>query len=141
MAVTLAIVGTAYVIGVMIAIPVGVISALKQYSLFDNIATTFAFIGFSIPTFFSGLLLILLFSVQLGLLPFVYDTTVTGFWPRIKQSIMPVTVLALLERGAVHPVRAGVDAGDDQPGLRADRPGEGAQGTDGWCSGTSCATR
>lgn len=93
--VTLGIVGTAYVIGVLIAVPVGVISALKQYSLFDNIATTFAFIGFSIPTFFSGLLLILLFSVQLDWLPFVYDSTVTGFWPRIQQSIMPITVLAL----------------------------------------------
>lgn len=93
--VTLAIVGTAYLIGVMIAIPVGVISALKQYSWFDNTATTFAFIGFSIPTFFSGLLLILLFSVQLDWLPFVYDSTVTGVWPRIAQSIMPITVLAM----------------------------------------------
>ncbi len=92
--VTLAIVGTAYLIGVLIAIPVGVISALKQYSLFDNIATTFAFIGFSIPTFFSGLLLILLFSVQLDWLPFVYDSTATG-WTRIQQVIMPITVLAL----------------------------------------------
>ncbi|MBA2469994.1 MAG: ABC transporter permease [Chloroflexia bacterium] len=92
--VTLAIVGTAYLIGVLIAIPVGVISALKQYSLFDNIATTFAFIGFSIPTFFSGLLLILLFSVQLDWLPFVYDSTATG-WTRIQQAIMPIAVLAL----------------------------------------------
>jgi peptide/nickel transport system permease protein len=96
LSVTLGIVGTAYVIGVLIAVPVGVLSALKQYSLFDNIATTFAFIGFSIPTFFSGLLLILLFSVQLGWLPFVYDSTVTGIWPKIQQSIMPVSVLALL---------------------------------------------
>jgi peptide/nickel transport system permease protein len=93
--VTLSIVGTAYLIGVMIAIPVGVLSALKQYSIFDNIATTFAFIGFSIPTFFSGLLLILLFSVQLDWLPFVYDSTATG-WTRITQAIMPITVLALL---------------------------------------------
>ncbi len=92
--VTLGIVGTAYLIGVLIAIPVGVISALKQYSMFDNIATTFAFIGFSIPTFFSGLLLILLFSVQLDWLPFVYDSTATG-WTQVKQSIMPITVLAL----------------------------------------------
>jgi len=92
--VTLGIVGTAYVIGVLIAIPVGVISALKQYSAFDNIATTFAFIGFSIPTFFSGLLLILLFSVQLDWLPFVYDSTATG-WTQVRQSIMPITVLAL----------------------------------------------
>ena len=94
--VTLSIVGTAYVIGVMIAVPVGVISALKQYSGVDNVATTFAFIGFSIPTFFSGLLLIIIFSVRFDLLPFVFDTTVTGLWPNIKQSIMPVTVLAML---------------------------------------------
>ena len=93
--VTLQISGTGFLIGVLIAIPVGVISALRQYSIFDQVATTFAFFGFSIPTFFSGLLLILLFSVQLGWLPFVYDSTVTGFWPNVKQSIMPVTVLAL----------------------------------------------
>ncbi|CAA9558691.1 MAG: Oligopeptide transport system permease protein OppB [uncultured Thermomicrobiales bacterium] len=93
--VTLQIVGSAYLIGVLIAIPVGVISAIKQYSWFDQIATTFAFFGFSIPTFFSGLLLILLFSVQLDWLNFVYDGTVQGFWPNVKQSIMPVTVLAL----------------------------------------------
>jgi peptide/nickel transport system permease protein len=92
--VTLSIVGTAYLLGVMIAIPVGVMSALKQYSWFDNVATTFAFIGFSIPTFFSGLLLILLFSVQLDWLPFVYDSTATG-WTRVTQAIMPITVLAL----------------------------------------------
>jgi peptide/nickel transport system permease protein len=92
--VTLQIFGTAYLIGVAIAIPVGVISAIKQYSWFDNLATTFAFIGFSIPTFFSGLLLILLFSVQLDWLPFVYDSTATG-WTMVKQCIMPVTVLAL----------------------------------------------
>ncbi len=93
--VTLAIVGTAYVIGVLIAVPVGIISALRQYSMFDNVATTFAFIGFSIPTFFSGLLLIIVFSVRLNWLPFVFDTTVSGIWPNIKQSIMPVTVLSL----------------------------------------------
>lgn len=93
--VTLQISGSAFLLGILIAIPVGVISAIKQYSWFDNIATTFAFIGFSIPTFFSGLLLILLFSVQLGWLPFIYNADVTGFWPTVRQSIMPVTVLAL----------------------------------------------
>jgi peptide/nickel transport system permease protein len=93
--VTLQISGIGYLIGVCIAIPVGVISALRQYSVFDQVATTFAFFGFSIPTFFSGLLLILLFSVQLGWLPFVYDSTVSGFWPNVEQSIMPITVLAL----------------------------------------------
>ena len=97
--VTLAVVGSAYLIGVLIAVPVGVISALKQYSLFDQFATTFAFLGFSIPTFFSGLLLIVIFGVRLQgtpfELPFVFDSQVEGLWPNVKQSIMPVTVLGL----------------------------------------------
>ncbi|HQY30835.1 MAG TPA: ABC transporter permease [Thermomicrobiales bacterium] len=93
--VTLKIVGSAFVLSVLIAIPIGVISAIKQYSAFDQIATTFAFLGFSLPTFFSGLVMIWLFSFKLGWFPFVYDKTTTGFWPNIEQSIMPVTVLAL----------------------------------------------
>jgi len=93
--VTLQIVGTAFVVGVLIAIPVGVVSALKQYSLFDQFATTFAFVGFSVPTFFSGLLLIIVFSVKLNWFPFVYDSTVDGLWSNFKQSIMPITVLGL----------------------------------------------
>ena len=93
--VTLGIVGSAYVLGILIAIPIGVISAIKQYSLFDQVSTTFAFLGFSLPTFFSGLLLIIVFSVKLDWLPFIYDSTVSGFWPNIKQSIMPVAVLGL----------------------------------------------
>src|SRR5688572_24007988 len=59
--VTVGIVGTAFMISLLIAIPIGVISALKQYSLFDQFMTTFAFLGYSIPTFFSGLVFILIF--------------------------------------------------------------------------------
>ena len=93
--VTLKILGSAFILSVLIAIPVGVISAIKQYSLFDQIATTFAFLGFSLPTFFSGLVLIYVFSFKLHWFPFVYDKTTSGLWPNIKQSIMPVTVLGL----------------------------------------------
>lgn len=93
--VTIGIVGSAFLLGILIAIPIGVISALKQYSLFDQFATTFAFLGFSIPTFFSGLLLIIIFSVQLKWLPFVFDSETSGIWPNIKQSMMPVAVLGL----------------------------------------------
>ena len=93
--VTLAIIGSAYLLAVAIAIPVGVLSALKQYSWFDQLATTFAFIGFSIPTFFSGLLLIIIFSVRLDWLPSSFTATKDGFWPNLEQSIMPITVLAL----------------------------------------------
>jgi peptide/nickel transport system permease protein len=72
-----------------------VISALKQYSLFDQMATTFAFLGFSLPTFFSGLVVIFIFTIKLGWFNSVYDSTVTGLWPNFKQSIMPIAVLAL----------------------------------------------
>lgn len=87
--------GIAFIIGVAIAVPIGVISAIKQYSVFDNVATTFAFMGFSVPTFFSGLLLILLFSVKLGWLPFIYNSNPATWQIAVKQSIMPITVLAL----------------------------------------------
>jgi peptide/nickel transport system permease protein len=93
--VTIAILGSAQLLGLMIAIPIGVISALKQYSLFDQFATTFAFLGFSLPTFFTGLLMIIVFSVKLNWLPFIFDSTTEGLWPNIKQSVMPVTVLGL----------------------------------------------
>jgi peptide/nickel transport system permease protein len=75
---------------------------MRPYSLFDQFANTFAFIGFSLPTFFTGLLLILIFSVNLGWLPFVYraDINATGwhwYWEYIKQAIMPVAVLGLFQ--------------------------------------------
>ena len=92
---TLMISGSAFLLSVLVAVPIGVLSAIKQYSLFDQAATTFAFLGFSIPTFFSGILLILIFSVYFDWLPFVYDSQVTGFWPQVKQSIMPIAVLGL----------------------------------------------
>ncbi len=120
--VSLSISGTAFILGLMIAIPVGVVSAVKQYSAFDNIATTFAFIGYSIPTFFSGLLLILLFSVKLGWLPFIYNANVDSFWGD-RQTIdhachRPGDVLV----GTINPLYEVVDVGDDQSGLCADRP-------------------
>src|SRR4051812_9044566 len=77
---TLYVIGSAQLLALAIAIPVGVFAATRPYSLFDQIANTLAFIGFSLPTFFTGLLFILVFSVQLDWLPFVYstDTRATG---------------------------------------------------------------
>ena len=99
---TLAVVGVAYVFSLLIAVPIGILSAVKQYSIFDHIATTFAFIGFSVPTFFTGLLLIILLSVKLQWLPFIYDSTLqvrdlASLGTQLKQSIMPVLVLALFQ--------------------------------------------
>src|SRR5690242_7248925 len=99
---TLYVVGSEQLLALAVALPVGVYAARKPYSLFDQIANTFAFIGFSLPTFFTGLLLILIFSVNLGWLPFVYraDINATGwqwYWENLKQAIMPVTVLGLFQ--------------------------------------------
>jgi peptide/nickel transport system permease protein len=99
---TLYVVGTSQLLALAVALPVGVYAAMRPYSIFDQIANTFAFIGFSLPTFFTGLLLILVFSVNLGWLPFVYraDIAATGwhwYWEYIKQAIMPVTVLGLFQ--------------------------------------------
>ncbi len=99
---TLAVVGIAYLVSLVIAIPIGILSAVRQYSIFDHVATTFAFVGFSVPTFFTGLLLIIVLSVKLGVLPFIYDSTLqvrdfSSLGLQIKQSIMPITVLALFQ--------------------------------------------
>ena len=99
---TLMIVGVAYFISVFMAIPLGLISAIKRYSFLDNIITIISFFGYSIPPFFSGLLLIIIFSVQLKWLPFIYDSNLeiinfATFFAQIKQSIMPIMVLSLYQ--------------------------------------------
>jgi peptide/nickel transport system permease protein len=104
--VTLIVIGASQLLAISVAIPVGVLAAIKPYSIFDQIASTFAMIGFSLPTFFTGLVLILVFSIQLDWLPFVYraDINATGwafYWEHIKQSIMPVVVLGLAQAGTL----------------------------------------
>lgn len=99
---TLIIIGLSQVLALVIALPVGVFAATRPYSVFDQIANTLAFIGFSLPTFFTGLLFILIFSIYLDWLPFVYrsDVEATGFawlWAHFKQSIMPIAVLGLFQ--------------------------------------------
>lgn len=97
---TIWVVGTAYLLSILIAVPIGVISAYKQYSLFDQIGTFISMVGFSLPTFFSGLLFIIIFSVQLKWLPSIYDTTlkvtsVENLGAQLRQIAMPVMVLTL----------------------------------------------
>ncbi len=100
--VTIAVLGMSQLLALLVALPVGVLAAVKPYSWFDRIASTLAFIGFSLPTFFTGVLFILFFSIYLGWLPFVYraDISETGWqwwWVHFKQSIMPITVLGLFQ--------------------------------------------
>jgi peptide/nickel transport system permease protein len=100
--VTIVVLGSAQVLALLVAVPIGTLSAMRPYSIFDQIATTLAFVGFSLPTFFTGLLFILFFSIYLDWLPFIYraDISATGwqwYWEHLRQAIMPVAVLGLFQ--------------------------------------------
>jgi len=97
---TLWVVAMSYVVGILIALPIGIYSAYRQYSLFDQAGTFITMVGYSVPPFFSGVLVIVIFSVQLGWLPSIYDTTLEvvdweTFKLQLMQMVMPVMVLAL----------------------------------------------
>ncbi|MDD9921967.1 MAG: ABC transporter permease [Boseongicola sp.] len=97
---TLWVVGVAYIVAILMALPIGIYSAYRQYSVFDQAGTFVTMIGFSVPPFFSGVLVIVIFSVQLGWFPSIYDTTHRvvdwdTFVVQLQQMIMPVMVLAL----------------------------------------------
>jgi len=99
---TILVIGSSQLLALLIALPVGIYAATRPYSLFDQIANTLTFIGFSLPTFFTGLLLILVFSIQLDWLPFVYrsDISASGwrfYAEHFRQAIMPVAVLGLFQ--------------------------------------------
>ncbi|MCE5312700.1 MAG: ABC transporter permease [Nitrospiraceae bacterium] len=86
----------------IIAVPIGVISATRQYSLFDKLSTIFVFIGFSTPSFWLALLLMMFFGVALGMLPIsgIQSLDVSGmsFFGRLldwaKHLILPVGISA-----------------------------------------------
>ncbi len=102
---TLWVVGLAYVVGVLIALPIGIISAYRQYSVFDQAGTLISMVGYSIPPFFSGVLVIVVFSVMVPQdsfwwIPSKYDTLLEvvdweSFKTQVNQMIAPVMVLAL----------------------------------------------
>jgi peptide/nickel transport system permease protein len=103
---TLTVIGTAYLVAVLIALPIGIYSAYRQYSWFDQLGTFVAMVGYSVPTFFTGVLLIIIFAVNLGWFPSIYDTTLKvtdwdSFWQQVRQMAMPVTVLALFNAAEI----------------------------------------
>jgi len=88
----------ALLLSLVVAIPAGVLSAVRQYSIFDYSATVGAFLGVAIPNFWFGMLCILLFSVYLGWLPSYGRMTLVGptsLLDRIEHLVMPVIVLGL----------------------------------------------
>lgn len=97
---TLWVVGMSYVVGVLIALPIGIYSAYRHYSVFDQAGTFITMVGFSIPPFFTGPLMIVIFAVQLGWFPSTYNTVHEvvdweTFMFQLRQMVLPVMVLAL----------------------------------------------
>lgn len=96
---TLLLMGTGLILGLIIAIPLGIISAVKQYSWVDYLSTGFSFMGISIPHFFLGLGLIYIFALQLGWLPSGGMQSLGaqggGFLDRLQHLILPASMLAV----------------------------------------------
>jgi peptide/nickel transport system permease protein len=88
--------GIALLLGVLVAIPIGIISATRQYSKTDNAVTIFSFIGLALPNFWLALLLQVWIAVRLGWLPVISTGQANAEFPeRIKYFILPVLVLVL----------------------------------------------
>ena len=87
---------------ILVAIPIGVLSAVRQNSLFDKVTAVFVFIGFAVPTFWLALLLMILFGVHLGWLPisgirslnYEYLPPLAALIDLLKHLILPVILSA-----------------------------------------------
>lgn len=100
---TLLLMGVSMLVSLIISIPAGIYSAIKQYSKGDYAVVTMSFLGSSIPSFFLSLLLIFVFTVTLGWLPSSGMTTLGtdgGFLDVAKHMVMPVAVLAFSMAGS-----------------------------------------
>ncbi len=84
-----------FIFAFLISIPVGITAAVKKNKLFDKVVTILTIVGISLPSFFVALLLIMLFVVQLDLLPFSGMSDPKGIVPDWKYLVLPVTVIVL----------------------------------------------
>ena len=103
---TLWVVGLSYLFGVLLAVPIGVLSAYRQHSWFDQIGAFVSMVGYSVPTFFTGVVLIVVFSVKLSWFPSVYDTNLqvvdwASFIAQVRQMFLPVLVLTLFNTSQI----------------------------------------
>jgi peptide/nickel transport system permease protein len=99
---------SALLLSVLIAVPIGVISATHKYSIFDYIITVFSFIGLSIPVFFFGMLMIKYLAFDLNLFPISGMVTVGADYTGIKKfldllhhMILPVTALGMVNMASL----------------------------------------
>ncbi|MCD6291550.1 MAG: ABC transporter permease [Anaerolineae bacterium] len=87
---TIALASLAFIASLVLAISAGIISAVKKHSLLDHIFTLAAFLGLSMPDFWMGILLIIVFAVRLHWLPAIgYVPLSKGFWPWFSHLLMP----------------------------------------------------
>lgn len=96
---TLELLGISLILSLLLAIPIGIISAIKQYSIWDHLVTIFSFIGIAMPSFFLAIVLILIFAVQLHWLPTQGAQTIgeeNSLTDHVKHLILPVLVLTLI---------------------------------------------
>ena len=99
---TLKLAFSSILIAVVVGIPIGVISAVKQYSIFDNIVMVLGLVGISMPVFWLGLLLILFFSVQMGWLPASgYSSWQQMIMPAVTLSAQSIAVVARMTRSSM----------------------------------------
>lgn len=108
---TMSIAAVAFVFSILISLPAGIVSALKRNSPIDYLASVTAFVGVSMPSFWFGILLIVIFAVQLGWLPAVGYASLTkdGFWPWFEHLILPgLAVGAAFSAILMRFVRAGL---------------------------------
>ncbi|MCK4377080.1 MAG: ABC transporter permease [Actinomycetia bacterium] len=92
--------GSTLFLSFLIAIPFGILSATKQYSLLDYSSTVIIFFGMSLPIFFLGLVVIYIFAVRFGILPTSGMKTLGipfSIWDRIKHLILPISVLTFYQ--------------------------------------------
>lgn len=107
---TLSLALLSFLIAVTIALPAGIVSAVKRYSPADHALTLLAFLGLAMPDFWVGIVLIIVFAVQLHLLPaFGYEPIARGVWPWLSHLILPAiatgtsfsAILARMTRSAL----------------------------------------
>jgi len=113
----------ALIFSLIVALPIGIISAVKQNSLIDRLGMAFAFLGISAPAFWLGIIFIIIFAVNLNILPvygrvafaykpihitgmYVLDSILSRNWPALKDSLIHL-ILPSISLGAAQAAHVG----------------------------------